>query len=623
MQGQSLALLTEKHKGYSEILLEHKQTYTISKNKEKLKITRDTYEEYFLLQSNKNNYTLSDYTIFSELNPLVSFDAYTLSLQNDKYKKIVPKGISESAYNRNSVFHSDIKKKVVNFSGLVPGSKRILSFTHEFEDPFLLHPFRIMSHVPSEKVIFEIILDKDIALAFKTFHTEKTNIEYKQESRRGKTIHRWTLSNPPLLKIEANSPAAAYFVPSIYFWITSYQSKNKSIQLLGEVDQLYAYYFNFIKNLNLDLNQDFIDFTADLTKEVNTEEDKVKIIYQWVQQNIKYIAFEAGYDGFIPRKADLVFTRRYGDCKDMASIITAMCHLAGVNTVYMAWVGTRDIPYSYYQLPTPQVDNHMIAFYDSGTDGICLDATNSFLPFGMIPRTIQTKELLIAFDSTTYKIHKLPITPGAKNKIRTIDYLQIDNLTLIGQGELNASGYFKSIINANFTYGGKKNRDEITEQLVNKEIAKLKLTKVHAIEHLDLSNQDVSIRFDYTIPNAVIAAGKELYVDLNLYKPFHKKIITLPRETPYEVEQLEHYDSQVILAIPQGYRIKYLPAKEQISTDYIEASFEFKAMNQSIELHAVVTSKKLMLYPEDFSAWNESIKKLNANYLESIILEKI
>lgn len=623
VQGQSLAELSEKYKGYNEIILDYKQTYTLTKNKDKLVILRDTYEEYYLLLSDKNNHAVSDFTIYSELNPLRSFDAYTLSLQNNKYKKIAPKGIAEAPYDRNSIFHSDIKKKTVNYSGLTPGSKRILSYTHEFTDPFLLIPFRVLSHVPNEKVTFEIIADKGIELAYRTFNTANTSITYTQEVKRGKNIHRWTLSNPPLLPIETNRPAVANFIPSVYFWITSYPSQDQSVSLLGDVDQLYAYYSTFIQTLNTDLDAEFIAFTQALTQDAQTEEEKVKTIYQWVQQNIKYIAFEAGYDGFIPRKADLVFTRRYGDCKDMASIITAMCQSIGIDNVYIAWVGTRKIPYSYKELPTPQVDNHMIAFYDTGEKRICLDATDSFLPYGMIPSNIQTKELLVALSDVDYKIHKIPVTEATKNSMQTIDSLSINQSNLEGKASIQLSGYFKSFLHGNLTYSGRNSKGEIVEAIVNRHISNLKLTALTAIDQLDLSDQPTAVQFDYKIPNAVITAGNELYVDLNLYKPFQKDNIILPRQTPYEVDELESYDNSVILTIPQGYRVKYLPTNQQFSTAYLDASFVCRADQQVVELRYVISSKKLILYPEDFEGWNASIKKLNTNYLESIILEKI
>ena len=124
-------------------------------------------------------------------------------------------------------------------------------------------------------------------------------------------------------------------------------------------------------------------------------EAKARNIYKWVQQNIKYVAFENGMEGFIPREANLVCSRRYGDCKDMASIMTAMLQHAGV-TAYFVWIGTRSLPYEYSQVPLPIADNHMISAIKLDTSFIFLDGTDSHCVFGTPPEHIQGKDALIA-----------------------------------------------------------------------------------------------------------------------------------------------------------------------------------------------------------------------------------
>ena len=64
----------------------------------------------------------------------------------------------------------------------------------------------------------------------------------------------------------------------------------------------------------------------------------------------KYVAFEDGMGGFVPREAGLVCSRRFGDCKDMASILTAMNRAAGI-PAYFTWLGTRDLPYTFSGTP--------------------------------------------------------------------------------------------------------------------------------------------------------------------------------------------------------------------------------------------------------------------------------
>ena len=63
-----------------------------------------------------------------------------------------------------------------------------------------------------------------------------------------------------------------------------------------------------------------------------TEPEKVARIYYWVQDHVRYIAFENGLRGFIPHDAGRVYASRYGDCKDMANLLHEMLRMAGVKS---------------------------------------------------------------------------------------------------------------------------------------------------------------------------------------------------------------------------------------------------------------------------------------------------
>ena len=52
-----------------------------------------------------------------------------------------------------------------------------------------------------------------------------------------------------------------------------------------------------------------------------TELEKVKAIYYWAQKNVKYVAFEYALGGFVPRDANDIYSKKYGDCKDNSSIM--------------------------------------------------------------------------------------------------------------------------------------------------------------------------------------------------------------------------------------------------------------------------------------------------------------
>ncbi len=130
------------------------------------------------------------------------------------------------------------------------------------------------------------------------------------------------------------------------------------------MEGLCEWYHSFVKDINQEKDTSLQSIVSSLTKGVKSSEERIRRIYYWVQNNINYVAFEDGMNGFVPREAKDICNRRYGDCKDMSSILVKMLRLAGIDAHY-TWIGTRSLPYKYTDLPSPNIDNHMICVADA------------------------------------------------------------------------------------------------------------------------------------------------------------------------------------------------------------------------------------------------------------------
>ena len=76
------------------------------------------------------------------------------------------------------------------------------------------------------------------------------------------------------------------------------------------VEGLYSWYYSLVENINKEeTDPALIKLVEELTKGKESDIEKVKAIYYWTQQNIKYIAFEYALGGFIPREANEVFQK--------------------------------------------------------------------------------------------------------------------------------------------------------------------------------------------------------------------------------------------------------------------------------------------------------------------------
>jgi transglutaminase-like putative cysteine protease len=69
----------------------------------------------------------------------------------------------------------------------------------------------------------------------------------------------------------------------------------------------------------------------ELTKDAKTDDDKIKALYDFVAQDIRYRGLGVGpRTGYTPRKASETFTSRWGVCRDVSILLTSMLRESGI-----------------------------------------------------------------------------------------------------------------------------------------------------------------------------------------------------------------------------------------------------------------------------------------------------
>ena len=607
----------KQHPDFNELVLNDSQTYNFSIENNKLKVIQDNnYESVILtengIQSNKESFS------YSELVKLQSYDAYSVIFDNGKERKIKVTQTNEIQSGQSSVFYDNVKERQLIFPNLEAGAKKVYHYQTEFVDPFLLHKFLFGSHLPIKNSTLEIRTDRNINIGYKIFNDPSNSIQFSRTEKKGKWIYKWTLTDVKPIKFEGNSPGFLYVVPHINVYIKDYMVNNNKVEVLDDVKKLYAYYKGFTKNLNQTEDPALKVISLQITKNLTHDDDKVKAIFYWVKDNIKYIAFENGYEGFIPREASLIHERKFGDCKDMASIITAMAKYANVKNVFISWIGTREIPYSYDELPTPAVDNHMIALYKKGEEYIFLDATDKETLYGIPTAFIQGKEALYG-EGDSYKIIPVPIVPAERNEILEQVKLKIEKDKLVGLGKIEFNGYNRSRILLRIGDATNKTRFEMIKSLVLKGNNKFNL-KDYTEENIKDRDKPYQINYNFDLGNYIVKVDKEIYVNLFLDKPLEKVIIEKDRSAKFEFEHLNYINTQYELDIPLNYMVKYLPKNFSLDNDYIKADIVYEVKNNTIFLNLSLKQKKLLLDKPDFELWNKMIKDLKNNYADTLIL---
>lgn len=612
----------KKYPGEDEILLKREESTLIDLIDGKFNIKSTTTEESLLLSSTAT-YSTKDYVHYSDLIQLGNIEAYTLSTENDKYKKVVVHNFKDSKEIDGEAFKDDSKVKTFEYPALSKGAIKHLSYEHLIQDPGLLKIGFFMVGPTTDISKIQLIVNPNVEIEYKLFNTENYQVNFRETvNKKGYKIYEWEIDSILAFDREAGSPSFRYFAPNLVYIIKSYKKNGENIDFINGIEGLHNYYLNYIKDVNVETDSSIQKLAVEITKNDTSKLQKVSSVYKWVQNNIKYIAFEEGYGGFIPRQASLVCKRRYGDCKDMASTINALLKAVDI-TAHFTWIGTRSIPISYKDIPSASVDNHMIATYIDDGKYYFIDATDSRNPFDLPTTHIQGKDAMIDLGNGKYEIRTVPTVDAEQNKIDDSLYLHIENGTIFGSGRTIYTGYqSNSVLYTLADYTDEKKLNTL-KALLAKGNNKFNLTASQEISDRNNLDEPFEITYKFNIPSYISTTENQIFINLNLDKYLINSKLADDRKLPFEINFEHSIDYRYVLEIPENYEIKSLPKNNEFDNPLFSYKIQYHTESNKIFLHQNLSRNFLLIEQDHFEEYNKFIEQLRKSYNEVVVLQKI
>ncbi|WP_431134503.1 transglutaminase-like domain-containing protein [Psychroserpens mesophilus] len=526
--------------------------------------------------------------------------------------------VKDEAYTSDDLFHNDSRVQYANIDFPLKGYRYLTSIKKEYKDIKYFTKLYFNGEYPTVKKTICIEVPDWLDLELKEMNFEGYAIEKNvNPNKKGNgKIYTYTLKDTPGMYKDKSAPGPTYIYPHILILAKSYTVNDETVNIFKETQDLYNWYKSLVNSLEND-NTPIQSKVKELTENATSDEEKIKNIYYWVQDNIRYIAFEDGIAGFKPDEASNVFTKRYGDCKGMANLTKQMLIEAGFDA-RLTWIGTKRIAYDY-STPNLSVDNHMICTLFKDGKTIFLDGTEKFNAFGEYADRIQGKQVLIE-NGDDYILEYVPNSEAEFNKEQFAYSLKLSDNNIVGNVDKIYNGESRSGLLYYFNSLKTDKKDEFLEYYLNKGNSNIKVSN---IETSDLQNRDgnINIAYDVDVKNAVSSFDNQVYIDLDFDKELSNFIME-ERHTDYIFRSKKDLESVTHLEIPQGYKISHLPENISVASDNFNMSVNFSRENNVIIYKKQFRIKHAKIETSDFEEWNGFIKKLDALYNEQIILNK-
>ncbi|WP_417613125.1 DUF3857 domain-containing protein [Owenweeksia hongkongensis] len=603
---------------YSVRLIDHSFT-DIGVKKGKVEINNSYYQKNLFLDksaSDIGNITLQYNPPFTSITAIKAYSMVPKADDNE-YSKEKVRSIEDKEIISNDIFYGGNRAKIFSYPSLQKGAITVLEYNEKIVEPKLAGSEIFQSFSVVEDQQFELTHDNEIALDIKYFNCTEEDFFHSASEKGGRTTHRWIPKEYSKIKSESSMPEFLRVMPHIVYRIVSYNDGEKEVPVLRNSSDLYAWY----QSLMIDVNRNESDEIKKLTDSITANEilaiDKTNIIFEWVQDHIKYIAFEDGLGGFKPRLPSDVFNKRFGDCKDMSCLVVNMLQHAGV-PAYHTWIGTRRLPYTYSDVPSPLADNHMIVCAMIDGKPIYLDPTNSDLPFPLPSSFIQGKEALIGISTDSFAIKTVPIVAAEENVIYDSAFIELNNLALSGTGIRNYKGYYADFINGRLH---NKNQDDLTD-LLKAHVRKGNNKCNSSGYNLNKTKKQTSVAYEFNVPHYAYQHQDQIFINLNLEKVLSDFKVKDDRQYPLEqrfaYKMIRHFS----MKIPEGYAVSYLPQNTESMFEDFGFSLSYTLINDTINYDLEIEINSLEIQKKDFEDWNLMIRDLNKNYNTSLTLSK-
>jgi transglutaminase-like putative cysteine protease len=603
------------------VFLERSEVLSLFVEGDSLRIFNDVNEDIMHLKEQTEAY--SGRKVYgSHFSHVADIRAKTLVWEKNRYREVDVSDFKKNSDRDRGIFYDDSYYYSFDFPAVASRNRTQLAYRELQKDPRFLSGFMFVSYLPQAKTTYTIKTTRDVELVYQVLNDPDKKVKFRKSEKGKNIIYEWSAENLPSVRTEDESPSVRYFAPHLVCYVKSYQANAKKINVLSGINDLYKWYYGFVKDLNGEVSPQLASITEQLKKESKSDLDMVRKVFYWVQDNIQYIAFEQGMRGLIPHNGAYTCDKRYGDCKDMANLIVNMLQLAGVKS-YHTWIGTRDLPYKYSELPTPLVDNHMIATYISN-DGqyYFLDATSDYTPFGYPSSMIQGKEALISKGPDAFEIKLVPVLPREQNVMTDSMAVVLQENAIAGHGISTLTGYPKVFGGYELDRAEKDDVRKYVTKLVGKGSNKFFLDD-YEVTHLNDREKPTTVKYEFRVLDYFQKIDDEIYINLNLNKDYYNTFINSEtRKSPREADYQYVKHEVISLQIPPGYEVSYIPETARHDGTQLGYEIRYHVKGNEVIYTKMFYLNFLLLKPENFAAWNESVKRVSESYKESIILKK-
>jgi len=534
--------------------------------------------------------------------------ASTYNLEGGKIveTKMLKDGIFKEKFNRN------INLQKFTLPNVKAGS--VIEYSYKVNSDFLANfpNWQFQYRIPVRLTEYwAIIPDFFTMQKYEQGYVSSTQYEVKDKNQKSYTdkAHHWIIKNVPSFKEEPFMTSENDYVSKINFALAYIRSREimGSWQKLND-ELLQSEYFGKIIT-----GSEFLKKKVDELVSGETDQLKqIEKIYNYVKETLEW----DGYKDFEAAKLKEVFDRKKGTSGDINLALASMLEKAGL-MVDMVLISTRDHGFVRQQYPMAKQFNYVVCAVRINGKYILLDATEKYLPMGVIPeRCLNGQGLIISKNFHGW----MPIETKTKSKTVINADLNITSTELQGTLSFTRDGY--DALTMRKEYQAKGEEDYVNGAVRDKASWQIGKTSFENIVEIDKSVRE---SHELVINDHIIAAGGILYINPFVADQMKQNPFTLPERTyPVDYGSLKEKIYICKLVLPEGYSVDELPQSKVISLPRGAAKYIYSITNMGtfVNIFSNFQINKNLFLQDEYPNLREFYNQVVAKQAEQIVLKR-
>lgn len=454
--------------------------------------------------------------------------------------------------------------------------------------------------------------------AERKFHFHQRNMDLQATESRdeaaGTVTYAWVKKDLPKLDREPSMPDASEVGPVI------------EISTFETWDAFNDWYWNLIRK-QFEVSPEISKKVRELTSGADSEIARIRAIYNFIVTDIRYNAWEFGVHGFKPYNAATIFARKFGDCKDKATLMVVMLKEAGIKA-HPVLINAENLRGDEdLSLPSVSHFNHCITYVPpSGDRGeMYLDGTAQFHSLEELPTMDRGAKVLVVKEDKG-SVEVIPWNDPAMLSITEESVATIrPDLGANVQVRASVTGDYSVFVRNSFEIAAKRKTD--LERIYGRQFAS---SSVESAEFSNLTSLDEAVSFAVTLsvprfvldapegltlraPEDFFGTGEGLSGIGSLEKRVYDVLLGAPRRSSL----------RTVYVLPPGLRVKSMPQPFDITSRFGRLQLSYREENPGKLVATRVIELTASRVPlADYAEFREFAASMNRLEDERIVLER-